>query len=168
MADTHVDVQKSAQPLAHTPAARAPLDPWRSLRHEMDRLMERFAAPFGAPAASFSQDVVPNPAAEVTEDKTNFRIALELPGMAEKDVEIAIEGDRLTVRGEKKRESERKEGSEVYSERSWGMFQRNFLLPDTVDRDKVEANFAKGVLTIVLPKTEKARASVRKVEVKAA
>ncbi len=166
MANAPVEVKKGPKPVA-----RAPVDPWRTLRSEMDRLFERFASPFGfrAPAATtWNEDVAPDPAAEVVEDKAAFSVVMELPGMAEKDVEIAIEGDMLTVRGEKKRASERKEGDEVYSERSWGMFQRSFLLPDTVDRDKVDASFAKGVLTIVLPKNEKAREAVRKIEVKAA
>ncbi len=166
MANAPVEVKKGPKPVA-----RAPVDPWRALRSEMDRLFERFATPFGfsmAAPAAWNEDIVPDPAAEVVEDKDAFRVALELPGMAEKDVEIAIEGDMLTVRGEKKRESERKEGDEVYSERSWGMFQRSFLLPETVDREKVEASFAKGVLTVVLPKSQKAREAVRKIEVKAA
>ena len=167
MANAPIEVKKGPKPVA-----RAPVDPWRALRTEMDRLFERFASPFGfnAPAAAttWNEDIVPDPAAEVVEEKDAFRVALELPGMAEKDVEIAIEGDMLTVRGEKKRETERKEGDEVYSERSWGMFQRSFLLPDSVDRDKVEATFAKGVLTIVLPKSQTAREAVRKIEVKAA
>ena len=166
MANAPVEVKKGPKLVA-----RARVDPWRALRTEMDQLFERFASPFGfaAPkAATWNEDIVPDPAAEVVEDKDAFRVALELPGMAEKDVEIAIEGDMLTVRGEKKRESERKEGDEVYSERSWGMFQRSFQLPDTVYRDKVEASFTKGVLTIVLPKSQKAREAVRKIEVKAA
>ncbi|MDE2490759.1 MAG: Hsp20/alpha crystallin family protein [Elusimicrobia bacterium] len=163
MANTPVSVKKSAQPVA-----RAPVDPWRSLRTEMDRLLERFAGPFGLPAPSWTEDVVPDPAAEVVEDKAGFHVSLELPGMAEKDVEITIEDDMLSVRGEKKRESEHKEGNEVYSERSWGMFQRSFLLPETVDRDKVAASFAKGVLKITLPKSAKARETTRKIEVKPA
>jgi HSP20 family protein len=165
MANSPVSVKKSAQPVS-----RAPVDPWRSLRTEMDKVFERFASPFGfsAPAVTWDEDLVPNPAAEVVEDKGGFRVSLELPGMTEKEVEIAIEGDMLSVRGEKKRESEHKEGNEVYSERSWGMFERSFLLPETVDRDKIEAKFTKGVLTVALPKSEKARESVRKVAVKAA
>ncbi len=163
MANAPVNVKKSAQPVA-----RAPADPWRSLRTEMDRLLERFAGPFGMPASGWAEDVVPSPAAEVVEDKAGFHVALELPGMAEKDVEITIEGDMLSVHGEKKRESEHKEGNEVYSERSWGMFQRSFLLPETVDRDKVAASFAKGVLSITLPKSAKARETTRRIEVKPA
>ncbi len=163
MANAPVKVKKAAQSVA-----RAPVEPWRNLRTEMDKLLERFTAPFGVPAATWDEDLVPNPAAEVVEDKGGFRVSLELPGMAEKDVEIAIDGDMLSVHGEKKRESEHREGDEVYSERSWGMFERSFLLPDTVDRDKIEAKFAKGVLTVTLPKSAKARESVRKVEVKAA
>lgn len=158
-----VNVKKAAQPVA-----RAAADPWRNLRSELDRLYERFGGPFGAPAVTWDEELLPNPAAEVVENETGFRIALELPGLAEKDVSIAIEGDALTVRGEKRRESEQKSGSEVYSERSWGMFERSFLLPETVDREKVEASFAKGVLTIQLPKSAKARETVRKIAVKAA
>jgi HSP20 family protein len=160
------------------PAPTAP-DTWRSFRTDMDRLFDRFASGFGMPSLRriFDADVpsgfgtaltVPNPAIDVTEDADAYRLTAELPGMAESEIEVALTDDTLTIKGEKKQETEKKEKNYYLSERSYGAFQRSFALPDSVDRDKIGAEFAKGVLTVTMPKLPEAKTEPKKIEVKAA
>jgi HSP20 family protein len=159
------------------PAARAP-DPFRSLRTEMDQLFDRFSAGFGFPSLRRMFGMEPAwrtdsllgdgvPAVDLTENDQAYKVTAELPGMTEKDIEVSITDDMLTVKGEKRQEREEKEENRYLSERSYGMFQRSFSLPPGVDRDKLTAAFANGVLTITLPKTAEAKKQEKKIEVKA-
>ena len=88
--------------------------------------------------------------------------------MTEKDIEVAVSGDMVTLKGEKRQEREDKTENYHISERSYGSFQRSFYIPDGVDRDKIAAEFSKGVLTLTLPKTAEAQKASKKIEVKAA
>jgi HSP20 family protein len=92
---------------------------------------------------------------------------VELPGLDEKDVEVKLANGSLTVKGEKKEDKEEREKDYYFSERRYGSFVRSFPLPEGVNADKIEASFAKGVLTIKLPKTAEAQAE-KKIAVKAA
>ena len=85
--------------------------------------------------------------------------------MNEKEIEVVVSGD-LTIKGEKRAEKEQKEKNFYLSERSYGSFRRNFYVPDGVDRDKIAADFSKGVLTVTMPKTAKAVEQKKKIEVK--
>lgn len=107
------------------------------------------------------------PMVDVKETDTDIKISAELPGLAEKDIDISLTGDALTIKGEKKEEKEEKEANYYFSERRFGSFTRVIDLPREVDTNKVEAVFKNGVLHITLAKTEKAKASVKKVPVKA-
>jgi HSP20 family protein len=173
MATVPVDVKRSAPP-----APRAP-DVFRSFRTDMDRLFDRFAGAFGWPSMArmfdfppeFRSEVsftMPAPAVDIAEDDTSFKLTAELPGMSEKDIEVAVSGDMLTIKGEKRQETEKTEKNYHLTERAWGTFQRSFMLPTGVDRDKIAAEFAKGVLTLTLPKTPQAQQQQKKIEVKAA
>ena len=82
-----------------------------------------------------------------------YKISAELPGLDAQDVEMSISDDRLVLKGEKRQEQEEKNKNYHHSERTYGSFQRSFELPMSVDRDKIAADFSKGVLTITLPKT---------------
>ena len=92
------------------------------------------------------------PSFDVKETKEAYVFKADLPGIAEKDIEVSLSGNRLTVSG--KREEEKKEEDEVYFtwERSYGSFTRSFTLPEGIDPDHVEADLKGGVLTIVAPK----------------
>jgi HSP20 family protein len=169
MANTPVEVKRSAP----APAT----DTWQSFRTEMERLFDRFGfgvKPFRSwfdmePPFQFRTTFeMPSPAIDIVEEPTAYKLTAELPGMAEKDVELVMAGDTMTLKGEKKQETERKEKNYTLSERSYGSFQRTFTLPDGIDRDKISADFGKGVLTITLPKTPAAVAEPKKIEVKAA
>jgi HSP20 family protein len=97
------------------------------------------------------------PSVDVFEDKESLKIVAELPGLKPEDVKITLENSTLTLRGEKKQVAEEKTERVHRYERSYGSFERSFSLPNTVDADKVAASFENGVLTITLPKAEKAK-----------
>jgi HSP20 family protein len=171
MAVTPVEVKK-------TPAARTPApDTWHSFRSEMDRLFDRFSGGFGFPSIRRMFDLVPHaesgfsfsaPAVDASEDDKAYSVTAELPGIDEKDIEVTVTGDLLVIKGEKRQEKEEKDKNYHVAERSYGAFQRSFTLPDGVDRDKIAAAFAKGVLTVTLPKSAEAQKQQKKIEVKAA
>jgi len=99
-----------------------------------------------------------SPAVDVIEGPDRYTVECELPGMDQKDIDVSIAGGVLTVKGEKKGQQESK-GGKVYRKESWeGSFQRTLSLPQNVDSGKVEASYKHGVLQIVLPKSESARA----------
>lgn len=173
MASTPVEVKKAAPVPANAP------DAWRSMRTEMDRLFDRFAGGLGMPSLRRMFDVepalrydstftMPLPAVDVLEDEVAYKVTAELPGMTEKEIEVVVSGDTLTLKGEKRQEKEQKDRNYYLSERSYGLFQRSFLVPEGVDRDKVAADFSKGVLTVTMPKTAKAVEQQKKIEVKPA
>jgi HSP20 family protein len=145
----------------------------------MDRLFDRFAGGWGVPslrrmfegeptARYEGTPGVPSPAVDITEDDAAYKVTAELPGMTDKEIEVVVSGDTLTLKGEKRQEKEHKETNFYLYERSYGSFQRSFYLPDGVDRDRIGADFAKGVLTVTLPKTAKAVEQQKKIEVKSA
>jgi len=104
-----------------------------------------------------------------TEDDAAYKVMAELPGMNEKEIEVVVSSDMQTLKGEKRQEKEQKEENFYLSERSYGSVQRSFYVPEGVDRDKIAADFSKGVLTITVPKTAKAvEQQKKKIEVKSA
>jgi HSP20 family protein len=107
------------------------------------------------------------PAMEIAEDKSALVVTAELPGLDAKDVDISVDDGVLTISGEK--HEERKEGTEESEhylfERRYGSFRRSFTLPTSVDVDKINADFENGVLKVMLPKSEKAKAKGKKIEV---
>lgn len=143
-----------------------------ALHRDVNHLFNRFitATPFHAPAWSshpvWADFGFPSPAADVTEGDTAFRIAVELPGVAESDIELSIGGDTLLLKGEKKEDKEEKRGTVHIFERNFGAFQRSFHLPGNVDRDHISAKFDKGVLVITLQKLAPAAAKPEKIAIK--
>jgi HSP20 family protein len=131
-----------------------PFEDFSTLRREMDRVLERF---FGEPSGSERPAGMWAPRTNVTETKDTLTITAELPGLEAKDVDVAISGDMLTIKGEKKQEKEEKDEYHHVVERSYGAFSRMVRLPATVAADKIKASFKNGVLTVSLPKTEEAK-----------
>lgn len=120
------------------------------LRDEIDRLFE-------APLARTSEFLGWTPAFDVYEDKDNFTVKAELPGMKREDINVSLHDGSLIISGERQNETH-SEGTEVYrAERFFGKFQRAVSLPATVAADKVKAAYKDGVLTITLPKAEEAK-----------
>ena len=145
------------------------LVPWRpqreltSLRREMDNLWSRFFVEPSLPGF-ISQEWLPS--VDISETKDMLLIKAELPGMDAKDVGVTVSGDTLTIKGEKKREEEKKDEHYYCSERYSGSFQRSFRLPVNVNTAKVDATFEKGVLQVTLPKTEEAKKKEIEIKVK--
>jgi len=106
------------------------------------------------------------PALDVSETDEAVRVVAELPGVDPKEVDISLAGDMLTIRGEKRSETEEKRQDYHRIERRHGSFSRAVRLPAPVEADKVEATFKDGVLTINLPKREEAQTRKVKVEIK--
>jgi HSP20 family protein len=141
------------------------MHPFDSFRHEMDRLMENLfhgvgMRPFDTKTSGFT------PRVDVIDTGKTVNVCVELPGMDDKDIEVSLTGDTLTIKGEKKEEKEEK-GKDYYrSERSFGSFVRTVEIPKGIDTEGAEASFRKGVLTVKLPKTKQAIEEARKIEIK--
>jgi HSP20 family protein len=137
--------------------ARRPLDNMTSLRRLNSVLDEAFNAwPFqseenGALTSAWI------PACDVFEDKDAVKIVAEVPGVRPEDVKLSLENNLLTIRGEKKQHAEEKSERVHRYERSYGTFERTFALPTTVDPERIVANYAHGILTVSIPKAERAR-----------
>jgi HSP20 family protein len=134
----------------------------------LDDLPERIRRMFeGGLTLEPIQNVGWMPAMEIVEKNGAVVVTAELPGLEAKDVDINVEDDVLTISGEKHEEKkEGEEGTQYYLwERRYGSFRRAFTLPTAVDADRITATFAKGLLTVTLPKSETVRTKGRKIAV---
>lgn len=141
--------------------------PFLSLHREVNRLFDDVFRSFDSrvPAfGSFSTMSAAWPNVEISETEKEIKVTAEIPGLEEKDVELLIDDDVLTLRGEKRSETEDKE--KHFSERYYGRFERRIPLGMDVEEDKVDARFKNGVLTVVLPKSERAQSQVKRIEIK--
>lgn len=137
--------------------------PFLTLRREMDRLFDDAFRGFGALGDWTGANSFGWPNVEVTERDKEIRVTAELPGLEEKDIELSLEDGALTLRGEKRTEHE--DDDRRYSERFYGRFERRIALPAEVDEDHVKASFRNGVLTVTLPKTERARERAKRISI---
>ena len=108
-----------------------------------------------------------SPKFDVSETNEEVCVTAELPGVDEKDVEVILDDNVLTVKGEKKEEREEKNRNSYMSERVYGQFQRTLPLPEGIDPDRVKAQFKKGVMTIHIPKKEEAVSNRKRIAVTA-
>jgi HSP20 family protein len=136
--------------------------PFLSLQREMNRLFDDVFRGFDAPALS-GRTAWPN--VDVAETDTEYKVTAELPGLEEKDVELTLRDNALTLSGEKRDEREEKNEGRYYAERFVGRFSRTIPLPVEVDAEKVGAAFKNGVLTVVLPKNEQARDTSKRIPI---
>lgn len=142
-------------------------DPFFALHREMNRLFDEFSRGFGLPAAEQGASWgAASPKVDVSETDKEIQIAAELPGVEEKDIDVTLQDDVLTLRGEKKTEREEKEKDFHLMERSYGSFARSIRLPYAVDPEQVNASFRNGILKISLPKPAEAKEKVRKIAVR--
>ncbi|MFZ2052667.1 MAG: Hsp20/alpha crystallin family protein [Candidatus Aminicenantales bacterium] len=129
-------------------------DPFRdlvTLRDRMNRLFEDAVST----ARSEEKDMISSswaPAVDIYEDEKQLVLTAEIPGINEKDVDIKIEDNTLSIYGERKLEKETKEENYHRIERAYGSFYRSFTLPNHIDQDKIQAEHENGVLKIILPK----------------
>jgi HSP20 family protein len=141
-------------------------DPFRefsTLQDRMNRLFRESYGPEGREESLTSTTFAPP--VDVYEDEHNVTLKIEVPGIDEEDIDVRIENNVLTVHGERKFEKEEKEENFRRVERQYGSFTRTFTLPNTVDSEKVSANYDKGILKIGLPKTAEAKPKQIKVNV---
>ena len=105
------------------------------------------------------------PEADVVELENEIQVMIEMPGLKPEDIELGLENNVLSINGEKREEGERGDRATWHlSERRYGKFSRSFLLPRDVEHDRIEASFTNGVLTVSIPKSEKARR--RRIEIR--
>src|SRR5579863_6820694 len=133
-------------------------EPFREFATLQDRINRAFRESYSEAgrdesliASSFA------PAVDVYEDEHSVTLKIEVPGIDEKDIDVRVENNTLTVHGERKFEKDEKEENFRRVERQYGSFTRSFTLPQTVDTEKVSANYDKGILKISLPKKAEAK-----------
>ncbi|TPJ49611.1 Hsp20/alpha crystallin family protein [Mesorhizobium sp. B2-6-4] len=139
-------------------------DPFLSLHREVNRLFDDMLKSFETRLPSMGQlSSFDNgwPKVEISESDNELRVTAEVPGMEEKDIEVLLDEDVLTLRGEKRSETDEK----GYSERFYGRFERRIPLGYEVEDDKVKASFANGVLTLTLPKDPNAQSKVKRIPI---
>lgn len=149
------------------------LTPWGSvidmlpeisqMQREMNRLFDAFFR--GGQFDDGSYGTFLAPSVDILEQDHAYIVEAELPGLTKDDVKISIEGNVLTIRGEKKQEATNEGRYYHRSERTYGSFTRSFTLPSSVKIDKIEANYKNGILTINLPKAEEAKPKAVEVKV---
>ena len=143
-------------------------NPLTNLQRDVNRVFDDFWSRFDRPSTARNGFVgTDHPRTDIADNDDEIEVSIELPGMDEKDIEVSLSRDVLTVRGEKKAEKKEEKKGYYLSERSYGSFYRSIPLPPGADTDKAKAEFKKGVLTISVPKTEEAQAEVKRIAVNA-
>ena len=141
-------------------------DPFRefsTLQDRMNRLFRESYGPEGRDESLTTSQFAPP--VDVYEDEHNVVLKVEVPGIDEKDIDVRVENNVLTVHGERKVEKEEKEENFRRIERQYGSFTRTFTVPSTVDAERIQADYDKGILKIVLPKKAEAKPKSIKVNV---
>jgi HSP20 family protein len=175
---TETAIKTPVEPKRQAPTTREEVhSPIDALRREVDRLFEDFRPagwrlPVRRPSAfeltwPRMEGWQLAPAMDMVDKNNVYEITAELPGLDEKNVEIKLSNGNLTIKGEKKEEKEEREKEYYLSERRYGSFQRTFRVPESVDNDKIDASFKRGVLTVTLPKSPAAKLSEKQISVKA-
>jgi HSP20 family protein len=141
-------------------------NPFLSLHRQMNRLFDDVfrdldrRMPMSGQSASFGAGW---PNVEISETDNELQVIAEIPGLEEKDIEVLLDNGVLTLRGEKRAETEDK--NRHFSERYYGRFERRIPIPYEVDEDKVSASFKNGVLTVTIPKSAQAQSRVKRIAI---
>lgn len=130
-----------------------------SIRNELNRL---FSGEDGGGLGALDRWT---PSVDVVENDKEIKLKVELPEVDKKDIDVSIDGDTLSVSGERKLEKEEKKEDYTRIERSYGSFRRSFTIPDHIDRDGIKAETKDGVLRLTLPKTKSAKSEAKKVAI---
>jgi len=137
-----------------------PVKEFENLTSNLQRYFEDFPT-FGL---NYEENILPR--MDIMEDDKSIVMETEIPGMKKNDIKISVEDKVLKIEGEKKREEEKKEKNYYRAERLFGKFERSFVLPDTIDTDKIDAEFEDGVLKINLKKVEAKKPETKEIKVK--
>lgn len=162
-----VPVQRSQPLSAYTD------NPLLQFHQEVDRLFNNLMSGFGVPSL-FDRENAPmlaqagwlRPNVDIAATDKQYTITVEVPGVEENDVALELVDDSLVIRGEKKLEKEEKDKEFYRVERSYGSFRRVLSLPEDADRDRIEARFKNGVLTVNLPRKAATKITGRRIEIK--
>lgn len=154
---------RARTPQRYDDPRREEAGPFLSLHRDMNRLFDDAFRGFGFADLVRGDAGFSWPQVEVTDFEKELRVTADLPGLEEKDVDIRIEDGVLSLKGEKHAEFNDKDRR--YSERYYGQFERRIALPAEIDDERARATFKNGVLTITLPKTERARANVKRIAI---
>ena len=148
------------------PAERESDSPFFALQREMNDLFDNFFSSWDeAPARRFGAF---SPSIDIDENDEAYTLTAEVPGLEKDDIDLELHGDFLTLKGEKREEKDEKKGACVYRERSVGRFERTIPVGSNIDREKIDAAFKNGVLTVTLPKTSEAKSAQKRIPVKSA
>jgi HSP20 family protein len=142
-------------------------DPFVSLHREVNRLFDDVFRGFdgGLPSVGRASAVGGNwPSLEISDNEKEIRVTAEVPGMEEKDIEILLDDGVLTLRGEKRSQTEDKDRQ--FSERYYGRFERRIPLGYEIEEDRIDARFKNGVLSVTLPKSAKAQSQAKRIAIK--
>ncbi|HIE11661.1 MAG TPA: Hsp20/alpha crystallin family protein [Kiritimatiellae bacterium] len=147
-------------------------NPFLSLQREIDRLFDEFFQDFGALTRWPSlrrrgrtwDAMVPN--VDVSETDKEVEVKADLPGLDQKDIEVTLDENILTIRGERKDEREERRRDYYLMERAYGSFERTIPLPSNIDPDRISARFLNGVLTVRIPKTDQEARRGKRIPVK--
>lgn len=142
-------------------------DPFLSLHREVNRLFDDVFRGFGSNLPSLSGASAFRggwPSVEISDGEKEIKVTAEVPGLEEKDIEVLLDDGVLTLKGEKRSETEDKD--KQFSERFYGRFERRIPLGTEVKDEQVDARFKNGVLTVTLPKSEKAQSQVKRIAIK--
>lgn len=145
---------------------REPDNPFFALQHKMNRMFDDF---LGEPFDLFGTSGGGNmfmPQMNVSETEKEIIVTADVPGVEEKDLDISITKNELTIKGEKKSETEEKNKDFYRIERSYGTFSRTVMLPQGIDESKVNAELKKGVLKLTIPKSAEAVSERKKIQIK--
>lgn len=167
------DLMPWSRSRAPAPVTSDPLlQSFANLQREVDRMFEdmwRSMSGFGVPMRRIGDGILGTawPSVDVSETDNEIRVTAELPGLEEKDVEVMLQDGALILKGEKRAETEEKDQNYVYTERSFGAFQRAIPINAEVQEDKVQATFKNGVLTVILPKSPEASRKAKRIAITA-
>jgi len=142
-------------------------DPFLSLHREVNRLFDEAFRSFGSGLPSFGGLSAFGggwPSVEISDGDKEIKVSAEVPGLEEKDIEVLLDDGVLTLRGEKRAEAEDRDRQ--FSERFYGRFERRIPLGYEVEQDRIDARFRNGVLTVTLPKSEKAQSQVKRIAIR--
>ena len=139
-------------------------DPFKDLFDLQKEINRLFETSFSRLPQRFISEESFAPAIDLYEDENEYVVEAELPGLKQDEIKVSVEDDILTISGEKKREKEVKEENLYRSERFYGKFERQIVLPQNAEKDNIKASYKNGVLKVVIPKKEEAKS--KRVDIK--
>lgn len=145
--------QSAEEVIGMLPIRWTPLNDLDSLHRDLDAMFHRLLGKSEGwgPSLRFGEEGYGLPHTEIVRKGDSLKVHVELPGIDPKDVDIAVHGNLLTIKGERKMDKETKEEDYVVREIGYGSFERSFTLPEGVDYDKIKASYHKGILELTMP-----------------